>query len=326
MNIRLICPVPKSSRHGNMTSALRWSRILKTLGHHVVIEQQYTGAPCDLMLALHAWRSADSIEFFSKHRPELPIILALTGTDIYQDIHEKPEARRSLDLATRMMMLQPLGMEQLPPSIRDKARTIFQSARQTPGGHQPSGRTFNVCVIGHLRPVKDPMRAALASRLLPDSSRLQVFHAGGAMTAELENTARLETGSNPRYRWLGEMPRWKARRLMAKSQAMVLTSLAEGGANVVSEALADCIPIVASRIAGSVGILGKGYPGYYEVGDEHDLARVLTQLETDPLFLQELKQWCTELSRIVQPATELSLWNDLIQESVRAKSDSTVSR
>ena len=146
------------------------------------------------------------------------------------------------------------------------------------------------------------------------------------MTAELENTARLETGSNPRYRWLGEMPRWKARRLMAKSQAMVLTSLAEGGANVVSEALADCIPIVASRIAGSVGILGKGYPGYYEVGDEHDLARVLTQLETDPLFLQELKQWCTELSRIVQPATELSLWNDLIQESVRAKSDSTVSR
>ena len=325
MDIRLICPVPKSSRHGNMTSALRWSRILKTLGHHVIIEQQYTGAPCDLMVALHAWRSADSIEFFSKYHPELPIILALTGTDIYQDIHENPEAQRSLELATRMMMLQPLGMEQLPPSIRDKARTIFQSARQTPGGHQPSGRTFNVSVIGHLRPVKDPMRTALASRLLPNSSRLQVFHAGGAMTAELETAAKSETDSNPRYRWLGEMPRWKARRLMAKSQAMVLTSLAEGGANVVSEALADCIPIVSSRIAGSVGILGKNYPGYYEVGDEHDLARILNRLETDPLFLKELKQWCTELSRIVHPTTEQSLWNDLIQEAVRAKSGSLVS-
>ena len=145
------------------------------------------------------------------------------------------------------------------------------------------------------------------------------------MTAELETTAKSETDSNSRYRWLGEMPRWKARRLMAKSQAMVLTSLAEGGANVVSEALADSIPIISSRIAGSVGILGEGYPGYYEVGDEHDLARVLTQLETDPLFLKKLKQWCTELSPMVQPATEQSLWNDLIQEAVQAKSDSLVS-
>ena len=321
MNIRLICPVPRFSRHGNMTSALRWSRILTILGHHVVIEEQYEGAQCDLMLALHAWRSADSIECFSTLHPELPIVLALTGTDIYQDIHEKPEAQRSLELATRMMMLQPLGMEQLPPHIRNKARTIFQSARQTPGGHQPSGKTFNVSVIGHLRPVKDPMRTALASRLLPDSSRLQIHHAGGAMTPELEITAKSETANNPRYKWLGEMPRWKARRVMAKSQAMVLTSLAEGGANVVSEALADCIPVISSRIAGSVGILGQGYPGYYEVEDEHDLARVLSQLETDPLFLQELKRWCTELS----PATEQSLWNDLIQEAVQTKSDSLVS-
>jgi putative glycosyltransferase (TIGR04348 family) len=302
-----------------MTSALRWSRILKALGHRVVIEETYKGANCDLLLALHAWRSADSIELFSQLHPELPIVLALTGTDIYQDIHEKPEAQRSLELATRMMMLQPLGMEQLPTHVRDKARTIFQSARQTPGGHQPSGKTFNVSVIGHLRPVKDPMRTALAARLLPESSQLQVLHVGGAMNAELEQTAMDETANNPRYRWLGEMPRWKARRVMAKSQAMVLTSLAEGGANVVSEALADSIPVIASRIAGSVGMLGEDYPGYYEVENEHDLARVLTRIENEPAFLQELKQWCTDLSTLVSPATEQSLWNDLIQEVIQAK-------
>ena len=319
MHIRLICPVPRGSRHGNMTSALRWSRILKALGHRVVIEETYTGASCDLLLALHAWRSADSISFFTQLHPDLPIVLALTGTDIYQDIHEQSEAKRSLELATRMMMLQPLGMEQLPPHVRDKARTIFQSARQTPGGHQPSGRTFNVSVIGHLRPVKDPMRTALAVRLVPESSQLQVLHVGGAMNAELEATALDETANNSRYRWLGEMPRWKARRVMARSQAMVLTSLAEGGANVVSEALADSIPVIASRIAGSVGILGEDYPGYYEVEDEHDLARVLARLENEPAFLQKLKQWCTDLSTLVSPATEQSLWNDLIQEAVRAK-------
>ena len=322
MNIRLICPVPRASRHGNMTSALRWSRILKALGHRVVIEERYTGADCDLLLALHAWRSADSIESFSQLHPELPIVLALTGTDIYQDIHEKPEAQRSLELATRMMMLQPLGMDELPAHVRDKARTIFQSARQTPGGHQPSGKTFNVSVIGHLRPVKDPMRTALASRLLPESSQLHVVHVGGAMSADFEQAANLETASNPRYKWLGEMPRWKARRIMAKSQAMVLTSLAEGGANVVSEALADSIPVIASRIAGSVGMLGEDYPGYYQVEDERDLARVLTRLETDPSFLQELKRWCTELSPMVSPATEQALWNDLILDAVHAKAPS----
>ena len=320
MHIRLICPVPRASRHGNMTSALRWSRILKALGHRVVIEEKYQGANCDLLLALHAWRSADSIELFNQLHPELPIVLALTGTDIYQDIHEKPEVQRSLELATRMMMLQPLGMDELPPHVRDKARTIFQSARQTPGGHQPSGKTFNVSVIGHLRPVKDPMRTALASRLLPDSSRLQVLHVGGAMSMEFQAAATAETASNPRYTWLGEMPRWKARRVMAKSQAMVLTSLAEGGANVVSEALADSIPVIASRIPGSLGMLGEDYPGYYQVEDEHDLAQVLTRLETEPAFLQELKQWCTDLSSMVSPATEQSLWNDLIQEAVLAKS------
>jgi putative glycosyltransferase (TIGR04348 family) len=320
MNIRLICPVPRASRHGNMTSALRWSRILKSLGHRVVIEETYKGANCDLLLALHAWRSADSVELFSKLHPELPIVLALTGTDLYQDIHEKSEAQRSLELATRMMMLQPLGMNELPIHVRDKARSIFQSARQTPGGHQPSGKMFNVSVIGHLRPVKDPMRTALAARLLPESSQLQVIQVGGAMNSEMEVTARAETASNPRYRWLGEMPRWKARRVMAKSQAMVLTSLAEGGANVVSEALADGIPVISSRIAGSVGMLGEDYPGYYETGDEHDLARVLTRLENEPAFLQELKQWCTDLSAMVSPAMEQSQWNDLVQEAVQAKS------
>ena len=163
------------------------------------------------------------------------------------------------------------------------------------------------------------MRTALAARLLPESSRIKVLHVGGAMDDEMEATATSETANNPRYRWLGEMPRWKARRVMAKSQAMVLTSLAEGGANVVSEALADAIPVISSRIAGSVGMLGEDYPGYYETGDEHDLARVLTRLENDPAFLQELKQWCTDLSSMVSPETEGSLWNDLVQEAVQAK-------
>ena len=44
----------------------------------------------------------------------LPLVVALTGTDLYGDIHTSPEAQTSLDLATRLVVLQPMGIRELP--------------------------------------------------------------------------------------------------------------------------------------------------------------------------------------------------------------------
>jgi glycosyltransferase involved in cell wall biosynthesis len=95
---------------------------------------------------------------------------------------------------------------------------------------------------------------------------------------------------------------------------MVLSSLSEGGANVISEAVAAGLPILATRIDGSLGLLGHDYPGYYPVGDTEALARLLIRIETDPLFLKRLTRAIARRAPLFQPAREKAEWKSLIKE------------
>jgi len=316
MKIALITPVPAQSRQGNRVTALRWARIFKALGHRVTIAQEYDGKPYDLMVALHARRSFAAIDCFRRLYPAFPLIVALTGTDLYGDIRTSPEAQQSLELATRLIILQPKGIEELAPHLHQKVRVIYQSVPSFTGRVPKAKTTFDVCVLGHLRPVKDPFRTALASRLLPATSRLRVLHVGKALSDDMAVRAQVEMAESPRYHWLGELPRWQALRVLTRSQVLVLSSLTEGGANVISEALAVDVPIVASRIAGSIGLLGEAYPGYFPVEDTVALARLLARVESDGDFYQELHAWCTRLAPLVEPARELQTWASLLQELV----------
>ncbi len=320
MQIDLITPAPGRSRGGNRVTALRWTRILRGLGHHVTIAGEYRGRPCDLLVALHARRSFPSIERFRRQRPDRPLVLALTGTDLYGDLRTDPQARQSLELASRLILLQPMGMEELPEHIRGKAAVIYQSTTKPSGKHAVRASVFEVCVLCHLRPVKDPLRAAAAARLLPPSSRIQIVHAGAALSPEMDVAARAETASNPRYRWLGELPRWKALRVLARSRLLVLSSHMEGGANVVSEAIVAGVPVLASRIPGSIGLLGAEYQGYFPVGDTQALANLLDRTETDAGFYAMLKAWCAGLAPLFDPARERESWARLLRDvSVTAR-------
>src|SRR5207237_5061428 len=170
--------------------------------------------------------------------------------------------------------LQPRALRELDSSARRKTWVIYQSVEAISGlrnsrrkSNRSSRGTFDVSVIGHLRPVKDPFRAALAARLLPQSSQIRIMHIGGAMTREMEKRARREERINPRYRWLGELSPARALRALAQSQLCIISSRMEGGANVLSEAIVSSVPVLGSRIDGNVGILGADYPGLFGVGD-----------------------------------------------------------
>ena len=176
---------------------------------------------------------------------------------------------------------------------------------------------FETVVLGHLRPVKDPLRAAAAARLRPASSRLRVLHAGAALSPAMAAAARREQARNPRYQWLGPLPRWRALRLLARARLLVLSSKMEGGANVVSEALACSVPVLSSRIAGSIGILGSDYPGYFEVGDTRGLAHLLARAEDDPAFLNDLRRRGRSLAALVSPVREREDWRRLLRELSR---------
>ncbi len=321
MRIGIITPAPARSHYGNRITALRWAGILRRLGHRVSISQQYDNEQLDLLIALHARRSYSSINRFRRQHRDSPIIVALTGTDVYRDIRVSQRSRQSLQLADRIVVLQPRALHELDPAERDKARVIYQSVEAVRGPRKPrresqrsSKRSFDVSVIGHLRPVKDPLRAALAARLLPPSSQIRILHVGGAMTREMEKGARREERINPRYRWLGELSRPRALRALAQSQLCIISSRMEGGANVLSEAIVLSIPVLASRIDGNIGILGADYPGLFRVGDTRRLAQLLTRAETDPKFLEGLGTRTRKLAPLFNPKREECAWFDLIDE------------
>jgi putative glycosyltransferase (TIGR04348 family) len=314
MKILIVTPARPGTRKGNRVTAVRWSRLLRQLGHRVAIREEYGGQACDLLIALHARRSFAAVERFRSIAPGRPVIVALTGTDLYEDIHRDPKARQALAWAWRLVVLQPLGLRALPRRFRAKTRVIYQSSEAPAGRPRSRLRSFQVCVLGHLRPVKDPFRAAQAARQLPASSRVRVVHLGAALSPEMAEEASAEANANPRYRWLGDLPRWRALRILAQSRLLVLTSRLEGGANVLSEAIAAGVPVLASRIAGSVGILGSRYPGYFPVGDTGALAALLNRAETDAAFYRRLQAWCRKLRPLVDPAQERQSWRRLLSE------------
>lgn len=314
MRIGIICPAPPGTLYGNRVTTLRWARILRELGHRVAIETEYGGAAFDLLIALHAKRSARSVFDFCRRHPCKPVIVALTGTDLYHDIHHYRSAQRVLELAYRLVVLQPLASQELALALRSKVRVIHQSVKRTPRAAPRPHRSFRVCVAGHLRAVKDPFRAAIAVRRLPAASRIQVVHAGAAMSRGIVRRARAEQAGNPRYRWLGEIPRSQARRLIASSHLLVLSSRTEGGANVISEAIVDGTPVIASRIPGSVGLLGAGYPGSYPFGDTEALRSLLLRAEQDRGFYNTLRSHCARLANLFTPARERAAWRSLLHE------------
>jgi putative glycosyltransferase (TIGR04348 family) len=307
VRIALVTPARAGSRAGNRHTALRWAAILRASGHRVSVCTKWKpGAGIELMLALHARRSHASMRAFKALHPERPLVLALTGTDVYRDIETSAEARESLRLADRFIVLQPKAIERLPKRLRRKARVVFQSSA-TNLRHAPMKRAFRVCVIGHLREEKDPLRALAALAALPLEMGIELVQLGDSLDENMAREARRAMRREPRYRWLGGVAHAQALRWLASSHAMVISSRMEGGANVISEAIRIGVPVLASHISGNVGLLGENYPGYFPLGDERSLARLIARAARDHAFYRRLKRWVRRLRPIVAPANEARL-------------------
>lgn len=311
MRIALVTPALPAAKNGNAHTAVRWRGYLRRAGHEVTLQREWDGQPADVLIALHARRSHASVAAFAERYPGHPIVVMLTGTDVYRDIRFDADAQDSLRRATRLVVLQDRGIDELPPVHRAKTRVIYQSSPALKPATRPR-RTFDVCVASHLRDEKDPFRAALATRLLPAASRIRVFHVGEPLQDGLAEQAR--NLASPRWHWLGARPHGETRRRIARAHLLVLSSRMEGGANVICEAVAAGTPVLASDIAGNIGMLGADYAGTFPLGNETALAELMWRAESDPAFYARLQQQCALRAPLFTPQREAAAVAVLMEE------------
>ncbi|SFR45008.1 putative glycosyltransferase, TIGR04348 family [Marinobacter daqiaonensis] len=309
MKLLLLTPAPEGSLAGNRATAERWAGLLEKAGHRVKIATNYDSEladAADLLIALHAWRSHEAIASWRRAQGNKPLIVALTGTDLYRFQYTHPdETRPAMAAADGLIVLHELAWRDVPEDLQDRITVVLQSARAAdPQPPQEDQQHFDVCVIGHLREEKDPLATARAAGLLPSASCLRVLHAGKAHDSDWEQAALDEMAANPRYHWLGEISREQTRNLLASSRAMVISSIMEGGANVVSEACRAGLPVIASDIPGNLGLLGEHYPGQYPVGDVRRLSELLERAENDAEWLATLGTIVSDLAGRFTPERE----------------------
>jgi putative glycosyltransferase (TIGR04348 family) len=301
-SVVIVSPALAAANNGNWQTARRWRNLLSpqyrvriTLGW-----PDETSAGDEIMLALHARRSAAAIQAWAQAKGGQRLAVVLTGTDLYQDIRHDAQAQRSLRLAGRLVVLQALGVEELPPEHRRKTRVIYQStsARQTLA---KSDRQLRAVMVGHLREVKSPQTLFEAARLLAARPDIRIDHIGAAGDPRWAGLARATERECPAYRWLGELPHGKVRQAIQRAHVLVHTSAMEGGAHVVMEAVCSGTPVLASRVPGNVGMLGADYEGYFEHGQTGQLADLLRHCragqmgqanDPDPPLLQRLRAQC----------------------------------
>jgi putative glycosyltransferase (TIGR04348 family) len=304
--IIIASPALAAQNNGNWQTASRWAAFLGDAYTVDIVPQWQAGDPApDLLIALHARRSAPSLDAFTQAWPQRPSILVLTGTDLYRDIATDTDARAALVQASALVLLQPAGRAYLPEHVRAKAHVIYQSADSTPA---PATRTRDVTMLGHLRDEKDPLTFMRAASLVSHT----LVHIGGALEPTLETAARATAAAHANYHWLGALPRAEARTRLAASHVMVITSKMEGGANVIIEAVTSGVPVIASAIDGNRGMLGDDYPGYFPPGDAAALAALIDRSLRDPAFYALLCASCAIRAPLFAPGAEQAALHELV--------------
>lgn len=300
-------------RKGSVVRRQRWSEILEDLGHEI-IEDEVVQGKAELVIALHAYKSSDLVFEFKQVNPEIPVFIAMTGTDLY--MLDEAKSIRTLELSDRIIVSQEQTTELIPEEFREKVAVIHPSVEiQDQILLDKSEQYFDVLVIGHLRAVKDSMRTAIATRNLPSYSKIRVLHLGAILEPEYNLLVEEELEVNKRYKYLGELSKEEVSNHIGSSSLMVLSSKTEGLSNAICEAVALDLPVLCSRIDSTIGMFGEGYPGFFEFEDTDELRELLLRAEEDEDFLDSLLSSAFILKKKIHRESETRAWSKLLSNN-----------
>lgn len=314
-SICLATPAP-AANNGNGRTAQRWARWLAA-DYRVRVCQHWDHGDDALLLALHARRSATSVAEFAASYPQRPVVLVLTGTDLYDDLPVDASAQRSVELARRLVALHERAPLALPARWRERCDICFQSTSSLPAWPRTSQR-LRAVMVGHLREVKSPRTLWAAAARLRGRRDIVIDHIGAPLDAELGAAAAACALAGSNYRWLGALSHGQTLRRIRAAHVLVHASRAEGGAHVVMEAVCRGTPVLASRIDGNVGMLGADYGGYFAPGDDAALAALLERARDDPAMLPALQAQCDRRAPLFAPERERATLRRIIHQALES--------
>jgi glycosyltransferase involved in cell wall biosynthesis len=74
------------------------------------------------------------------------------------------------------------------------------------------------------------------------------------------------------------------------------------------------VPVIASRVSGNIGMLGRDYAGYYPLEDDRALAKLLLRAENDSDFLRKLTAQCRARKSLITERSERDSLKRLLAE------------
>ncbi|MBT6399646.1 glycosyltransferase [Akkermansiaceae bacterium] len=312
MKVCVASPYPLSELKGNSVTTDRIVAMLNEGGVEARGSYGNDGEPADILITLHAIKGAPAVFDFKKKTPNGRVIILLTGTDIYQGLAEGSQiGGDALQVADRIVVPQEAALRKLPEKVRGKTVVIRPSLDPIAVKATSSQSPFVISVVGHLRPVKRPFLTIETLAQHPEWSDLEVWQIGQALDAEMRKTAEFWMEEDKRYRWCGGLPREESLALCAKSSLTINSSILEGGANAVLEAMTMGVPVLASRIEGNVGLMGDDYPGYFEEGG---MAKALEAIMHQRVDLDEWSLLLADRLPLFSRVRESESWLELLIE------------
>jgi glycosyltransferase involved in cell wall biosynthesis len=145
----------------------------------------------------------------------------------------------------------------------------------------------NILFVGRLRPVKGIQYLITSMKKIHEEIQDARLLLVGENSQEKEGLTALsiQLGIQNCVQFVGMVPHEKVKMFMQQADVFVLPSLSEGFPNVILEAMACGLPVIASRVGGIPDIIINATNGYLvEVKDSNDLAnKILLLLSDDTL-------------------------------------------
>jgi len=224
----------------------------------------------DIIHGFHAFKSGP-LGLVVKGLLKIPMIMTLTGTDLYVDL-KTPETREAVlrvlaqadrltvfnDSARRLLVREGVASHKI--SVIHQSVFFPEKKERDFRAELHIGRKTKVCLLmGGIRRIKNFGYAfPVLEKVRKNVPDLCLLIAGGVLEEKEFLRLTRKSSGRPWIRFLGEVSREEIPSLLGCADIVLNTSDSESDANAVMEALTFGKAVVGRRVSGSTSLLAEG--------------------------------------------------------------------